>query len=794
MMCYSIVIISLVVHLQVIEGKYDPLRNTDQDCLTNITLTEVADLDKPPTDDDGKLINVFETSGFSDGDNYMNGKRCGWLLTSVNGTGQVRINIEYMDLEDSKVCTQYDYVKVYRQGKGQEYWEDITTKEFGYCGQPGPINIVAFATNVFIEFVSDVSRNGRGFNVSYSLQFPIGPPRITCLGKYGDDTCQREIYADERGGVALECQTEASPKAGVQWTVERKSDGVLVSLRRDMIKNMTDDGFILLKNLQLSDEGMYVCLAKNKNGFEKETVELKIIEQCKCPKKIKLVWYNYPPYTQFVYGFDKYSKPIFKGVFYTVLEKMLKEVCGKCLRGHGESEIVWGSVDNRRKNLFDVKNQIDKGDFDIVLPIFSLKSTSAYRGNFYFPLVKAPGVVYLVGKGEEGGIAIFGAIGSVLPVLGITVLLLTLAGVIMWILDTYWNEEEFPRTFLQGIAQGAWWAYITMTTVGYGDIAPRGIPGRIFAVIWIMGGLVIISIITGAISTALTIASLTNIENLYGAKLGAINHTEEFKYGVSKAADMIAYNTFGEMLSAVEKGDIEGCLVDQYVVGYRTELQVLQKNSILEQEDYYYGMVLGERLSDPFVRSEFKRWIEENEFTVELAVADIKGEVPEPPIFNLMDPKSAMYLSAVLSLLGMLLVFSIAGLAFEHVYLLPKNKRILEAKNLEMLESKEVKDLSHTSQLMQDELTREIRSFFSCFNERVENLVEKHNFEREAFEDDENYQNKSDIELQKTSHLRPAFEKPQQSSDSSSSLTKAPLSPDITASSPTPLTEVESTA
>lgn len=47
-----------------------------------------------------------------------------------------------------------------------------------------------------------------------------------------------------------------------------------------------------------------------------------------------------------------------------------------------------------------------------------------------------------------------------------------------------------------------------------------------------------------------------------------------------------------------------------------------------------------------------------------------------------MDPKSAMYLAAVLSLLGMLLVFSIAGLAFEHVYLLPKNKRILEAKSI----------------------------------------------------------------------------------------------------------------
>ena len=29
------------------------------------------------------------------------------------------------------------------------------------------------------------------------------------------------------------------------------------------------------------------------------------------------------------------------------------------------------------------------------------------------------------------------------------------------------NTEEFPRGFLIGILEGGWWAYVSMTTVGY---------------------------------------------------------------------------------------------------------------------------------------------------------------------------------------------------------------------------------------------------------------------------------------------------------------------------------------
>ena len=50
----------------------------------------------------------------------------------------------------------------------------------------------------------------------------------------------------------------------------------------------------------------------------------------------------------------------------------------------------------------------------------------------------------------------------------------------------------------------------------YGDIAPVGIPGRLFAIMWVLTGLIIISIFTGVITTALTVSSLSTSMKLYG--------------------------------------------------------------------------------------------------------------------------------------------------------------------------------------------------------------------------------------------------------------------------------------
>ena len=50
----------------------------------------------------------------------------------------------------------------------------------------------------------------------------------------------------------------------------------------------------------------------------------------------------------------------------------------------------------------------------------------------------------------------------------------------------------------------------------YGDKVPRSVAGRLFAVVWINAGLVILAIFMGVITTSLTSSSLQHISHLYG--------------------------------------------------------------------------------------------------------------------------------------------------------------------------------------------------------------------------------------------------------------------------------------
>lgn len=49
-------------------------------------------------------------------------------------------------------------------------------------------------------------------------------------------------------------------------------------------------------------------------------------------------------------------------------------------------------------------------------------------------------------------------------------------------------------------ADGIWWAWVSVTTVGYGDIVPVSNEGRIFGILLILVGIVMISLITANIS------------------------------------------------------------------------------------------------------------------------------------------------------------------------------------------------------------------------------------------------------------------------------------------------------
>jgi voltage-gated potassium channel len=68
----------------------------------------------------------------------------------------------------------------------------------------------------------------------------------------------------------------------------------------------------------------------------------------------------------------------------------------------------------------------------------------------------------------------------------------------------YYFENAAQPEHFSSIFDSLWWAIITLTTVGYGDVYPITIGGKVFTFFILMIGLGIVAIPTGIISSALT--------------------------------------------------------------------------------------------------------------------------------------------------------------------------------------------------------------------------------------------------------------------------------------------------
>lgn len=153
------------------------------------------------------------------------------------------------------------------------------------------------------------------------------------------------------------------------------------------------------------------------------------------------------------------------------------------------------------------------------------------------------------------------------------VMIMFFFGTILWIVERKENRRQF-RPGLTGLFDGLWWSAVTMTTVGYGDKAPKSRLGRIVAVIWMLTAIVTISAFTGTIASSLTVQSLgRNIEDLEDLRnskmIGSVNasSSEAFLNAYDIEIDML-YDDVEEALLALSAREIEVLLYDKTVLDY----------------------------------------------------------------------------------------------------------------------------------------------------------------------------------------------------------------------------------
>ncbi|XP_065053809.1 uncharacterized protein LOC135682729 [Rhopilema esculentum] len=290
-----------------------------------------------------------------------------------------------------------------------------------------------------------------------------------------------------------------------------------------------------------------------------------------CKSGYSVAWWSVSPYIFIENG-------TVDGVLPVIMQKMVNECCQKHVNLSYDA-----MVDNR----VEAVEQVINGTSDFVLPLIVKSGKHKFLSFPLVPLVESPGIAFYglapLGTGES----LIKIIVDASPMLVIMTLMVMVAGIVFWLV-----EERNETPIVPGIINGMWWAFVSMTTVGYGDISPKSKKGQIVAVIWILFGLVACSLFVAVVSSVLTMACLSQKLELRGNKIAVIEGGQEHSLAVRKSALPIGFSDVEEIVRSLEDGTSVGALLDSYVAGFHQDkFQEFRLNDIKE-DLFTYGVVL----------------------------------------------------------------------------------------------------------------------------------------------------------------------------------------------------------
>ena len=217
---------------------------------------------------------------------------------------------------------------------------------------------------------------------------------------------------------------------------------------------------------------------------------------------------------------------------------------------------------------------LKNGTIDISINPLTLTPERASYMQFTSPFYVSNSAAVVLSSQQDQFFSFFKKFFSWKFLTGIALLtvLVGIFGILTWFFERKSNPE-FRKNF-KGVWDGLWWSAVTMTTVGYGDKAPKSRGGKIVALIWMFIALLFISGLTASIAS--TILSTTNssrfstLDDIRSKSVGSIINTGSLNYLRSRFFRKLkSFENIHEGLDALSKKEIEVFIYDDPILTYR---------------------------------------------------------------------------------------------------------------------------------------------------------------------------------------------------------------------------------
>lgn len=230
----------------------------------------------------------------------------------------------------------------------------------------------------------------------------------------------------------------------------------------------------------------------------------------------------------------------------------------------------------------EVLESIQSGETDMAISSLSVNSKREKVLDFTHPYM-ATGIGILVEKKGNTYETIMGILSKIIAILAVYIILFYVVGAF------YKLAEREDRTV--PLHQGAYFAVMVFSTVGLGDEAPKTPGGKFLTAVWIMISIFLISIMSGSISSSMTVSKMADtpigVHELSDMQVVTIVGSTSDEYLTEQGISHITVKTADGAMYLVEKGDAQAFVYDKAILDNYTKYENYNVWMIPNTIEYY---------------------------------------------------------------------------------------------------------------------------------------------------------------------------------------------------------------